>query len=505
VHVPRILGTVTPGAPESVKRETARNARTVAAYEGNAVLHPTIPEAVRVMRKVTGPEPRVTIVIPTKGDGWVLQPCLLPLLRMTDYANYEVLVIHTGERVEPELGEAVDSPRVRWAALPGPFNWSKINNYAVVQSGGDYLLFLNDDTRVLVPDWLSAMVATAQQPDVGVVGARLLHQHGTVQHVGVAAHNGLIGHIHFNLPANSPGYLGTAMLTHEAQAVTGACMLVSRDTFAAIGGFREDLSHNYNDIAFCLEARRLGLRNIVECRAELIHLAGATRPAPSSPEGMQRLMVENAIMGADYTEPDPYWNPNFTLVPHGVGIQGLNYEMLTWPADVPFGRERVLVLNDDGTTDGEAARLTRSGAVVFMADIHDFTVQMVAPALALGTWDLRDTEGLRRALRTLEVGRIVLSSLAGRSGAAAGVEALRALHRIGVPVHYEPRTPEVACPRITMLQDGVSCNDGWRQGIEHCQACVDRFGSPFGYVDVTAWQTAWKEVLYPEEVRDAAD
>ena len=65
-----------------------------------------------------------------------------------------------------------------------PFNFSKINNLAVSKAKGDYLLFLNDDTAALEPNWLTEMVSLCQQKNVGVVGPKLVHYDQTIQHAG---------------------------------------------------------------------------------------------------------------------------------------------------------------------------------------------------------------------------------------------------------------------------------------------------------------------------------
>jgi GT2 family glycosyltransferase len=498
-HVPRILGTVTT-TPQQVADYRAKRLDIVGAVEP-AVLHPVVADAIQIRREPVG-EPKVTIVIPTQGVGWMLQPCLLPLLHLTRYGNYEIIVVHNGETGEPDLGAAKDDPRVKVLINVDPFNWSVLNNRAVVAATGDFILFLNDDTRIIEGGWLAAMVATAQQHGVGCVGARLLRQHGVVQHIGVVAHKGMYGHVLEGIPAGSPGLHGIAMLTHEAAAVTGACLLVSRKIFDQVGGFREELSHNYNDVAFCLDVQRLGFRNVVEVRAELTHLSGASRPGPGTEKGIERLMVENAIMAGRYLDDDPYWNPNFALTADGLGVRGLNYESLNWPGKDPDGRDRILVINDPATLVGPAAYLARSGAVVFLADASAFDLTMQAPALANGTWDIRDSAGLERAFAQMDIQQIVLCGMVGARSPAA-LELLRVLRALDIPVQYMPQSGEVACPRLTFERDGKNCNNGYLNGVQYCQACVDQRGSPFGHLDVEAWQRAWRDIL--PGVRHAAE
>ena len=74
---------------------------------------------------------------------------------------------------------------IRIPSVEGRFNYARLNNLAVEQFDHEYVLFLNNDTEVRRPEWLSQMVGYAQIPGVGAVGARLLFPDGRVQHAGV--------------------------------------------------------------------------------------------------------------------------------------------------------------------------------------------------------------------------------------------------------------------------------------------------------------------------------
>jgi GT2 family glycosyltransferase len=136
---------------------------------------------------------------------------------------------------------------------PAPFNFARLNNLAARHATGGVLCFLNDDTRVIAPDWIEEMTALALQPDVGIVGARLLYGDGTIQHAGV-----LLGaftltqHLLQGRPADFRGYHNRGLLTHAVSAVTAACAVTRRDLFEALGGFDEQLPAAYNDVDLCL-------------------------------------------------------------------------------------------------------------------------------------------------------------------------------------------------------------------------------------------------------------
>ena len=75
-----------------------------------------------------------------------------------------------------------------------------------------YLLFLNNDTEVVTPDWIEAMIEQAQRPQIGAVGVKLLYEDDTVQHAGVIVGlGGVAGHSHKYFPGRR-----TRLLLHAA-------------------------------------------------------------------------------------------------------------------------------------------------------------------------------------------------------------------------------------------------------------------------------------------------
>lgn len=511
VHLPEVLATVDSPTPEELG-VSARLRRAVLEdfYGDRAKVEPhgKMLGCLSVVHAVPAEPPRVSIIVPTKGDGWMLQPCLGTLLRLTKYRDFEVVVVHNGVSEKPDMGEYADDPRIRWYADHRPFNWAEINNEAVrAHTRGEFLCFVNDDVRVAAPDWLDAMVGRAcAADDIGAVGARLLYPQGLVQHVGVVVHRGVNGHLHKGLPADQSGMNGIALLSHENTAVTGAVMLVSRKLFNRVGGFDERWAHNYNDVNFCIKLRRIGLRNVVEAFAELIHMEGVTRVSPLSAEGLAHWRREAALLAPFQEGADPYWSPNLALAAQagGLFVQGLGGEMLAWteskpPGDVP----RILLVNDFPGKAGLALHVKETGGIPMGADMSGFGFRFGAPMLFNSQgWDIRDPSALGDVLRRLGVSRIVLRSLVGAGGPAAPVEALRCLAEIGIPVDCALVDAQAVCPRRDMAIPGsdgpVPCGEGWKKGLDYCQACVNAYGTPFGRVDVPSWWAAWQPLMFAE-------
>jgi GT2 family glycosyltransferase/glycosyltransferase involved in cell wall biosynthesis len=258
--------------------------------------------------------PAVSIIIPTRNGVELLKRCIDSVLKQTTYGNYEVIVIDNGSD-DPAtlqyLDRLPDRCRVlRIESIDGKFNFARINNLAAEQAEGELLLFLNNDTAVLKPEWLSQMVGYAQMPGVGAVGARLLFPDGRVQHSGVVVglHKGLAGHAFKLASPHELGYMLFAAVPRNYSAVTAACMLVRREAFFEVGGFdQEQFAVAYNDVDFCLRLGQAGWRSVCVPRAELAHHESASRGLDDQPCEPKRFRQLWGRQG------DPFYNPNLSL------------------------------------------------------------------------------------------------------------------------------------------------------------------------------------------------
>ena len=263
----------------------------------------------------------VTIVIPTRDLGTILDRCLTSIFSKTTYSNYEVLVIDNGSTESAtfsvfEHWRKQEPKRFRCRTLDIPFNYSKLNNYGVQQSQGDYLLFLNNDTEVLNPDWLTAMVEQAQRRQIGAVGARLLYPDGTLQHAGVVAGiGGAAGHGHKHYSGKHNGYFSQIQSINNYAAVTAACLMCRRDVFVEVGGFEEDLAIAFNDIDFCFKILEKGYRNVYLPHVVLYHYESKSRGYEDTPQKQARFQKEVLYMQRKWKKiiaNDPCYSPHLT-------------------------------------------------------------------------------------------------------------------------------------------------------------------------------------------------
>jgi GT2 family glycosyltransferase len=236
------------------------------------------------MRFAISGRPTVSIILASAcrpirrrgADTYWLLPCLESIRRRTTYENYEILLLRP-PKVSTDLASELSRRAVRGLSYGDTFNWSAAMNRGAAAAGGDFLLFLNDDTEVLSPQWIEAMLSLAQQPGVGAVGAKLLYPDGTIQHAGVVMDDGVPGHAFARFPDDDPAIRSLTGTVRNCSAVTGACLMTPAGIFHQLGGFDEAFPLNYSDIDYCLKVVRGGRRVVYTPAARLIHHEAQTK------------------------------------------------------------------------------------------------------------------------------------------------------------------------------------------------------------------------------------
>ena len=245
----------------------------------------------------------VSIVICSRNPQLAAE-CLTAIRATTAYEPYEIILIdHCAG-----MTALAEQYAVKILSYTEDFNFARMCNLGARESNGGLLLFLNDDTVPLDSSWMTELAAQAARPDVGPVGALLTYPDGRIQHAGV--------YVGTSNGAGHPGRLsnGTPIwpwlkMTREQLAVTGACLMIRRDVFAALNGFDETFPVNYNDVDLCLRSGQAGYRVMLEARAGVEHRESTTRKTGIH-YGERRRFLDR--WAATLERRDPYLNPNLT-------------------------------------------------------------------------------------------------------------------------------------------------------------------------------------------------
>jgi GT2 family glycosyltransferase len=272
--------------------------------------HPSLPHRIQLFSAAKSDPRLVSIIIPTKDAPEHIRRCLDTLFGMTRGCSFEVIIADTGT-TDSDAIEAQNTYPIKRIECPGPFNFSRVNNIAAREAKGEFLLFLNNDTEVVDPDWLLTLLAHHSLPNVGAVGPILIYPNGEVQHAGVAiGARGTADHILRHVNPMCDGYAGSLPCAREVSAVTAACMMMPSDLFMELGGFNEDYARHYQDTDLCLRIREAGRSILHVGNVILKHHESVSR-------GGIYDMVDRAIFQDRWfsilTEGDPFYNPNFKL------------------------------------------------------------------------------------------------------------------------------------------------------------------------------------------------
>jgi GT2 family glycosyltransferase len=264
---------------------------------------------------------KISIIIPNKDSREDLEKCLNSFLNKTSYYNFEFIIVDNGSKMEETFSfynHIKENKKIKIINWDKPFNYAAVNNYAVNYSDGNILLFLNNDTEVINPDWLERMLEHAIREEVGAVGAKLYYPDNTIQHAGVVI--GMLdiaGHGHRYAPGDSPGYFGRLKIIQNVSAVSGACLMTRKNIFNKVRGFDERFRMDFNDIDLCLKIREKGFLIVWTPFTELYHIEMKTRGFHDTALKQKNCKREIELFKKKWQhilkQGDPYYNPNLTL------------------------------------------------------------------------------------------------------------------------------------------------------------------------------------------------
>ncbi len=271
----------------------------------------------RVRRDIKG-IPLVSIVIPSAGatinlrgvQVCLLEQCLHSIYRLSTYSNIEVVVVD-GYDIPKQLLEKLEQWKVVLVRCDRPFNFSERMNLGVRAAKGDFILMLNDDTKVITPSWIETMLEFAQQKEIGAVGVKLFYPNGLLQHAGMVILAGLPTHAFHQAAGDYEGYYCSNIVNRNYLGVTGACLMMRREVFEEVGGFDENFPQNFNDVDLCLRLCILGYRSVFTPFAQLIHYESVSRGGDFDIADLHKL--HRKFAGTSYMQNDPYYSANLSM------------------------------------------------------------------------------------------------------------------------------------------------------------------------------------------------
>jgi GT2 family glycosyltransferase len=268
--------------------------------------------------------PLVSIIIPSKNKADILSICIQSILQFSTHKNFEIIIIDNGSTEKSFFSTIAQFEfnypfKIKCYTEDIPFNYSILNNRAVGYANGEYLLFLNNDTKLISGNLIEELLRIAQLDNVGAVGPKLLYPNNTIQHAGIVLSLDETGaHIYSGAHKDTAGYFNNTNCLTNYSAITGACMMIKKDKFINVGGFDENLAVDCNDIDLCCKLLTNGFNNVYVPWVKMYHHECLTRGNPI----LSKKSIKNQLKEKKYFQSkwnlliknDPFYNKNLTRV-----------------------------------------------------------------------------------------------------------------------------------------------------------------------------------------------
>jgi GT2 family glycosyltransferase len=211
-----------------------------------------------------------------------LRECITSIYQWVGEISYEVIVVDNASPADDVDCLKQQFPALKVIKSKENLGFAGANNLGFRHSLGRCVLFLNPDTKLVSPAINVMLRAFYSLPQPGAVGCKLLNADLSVQTSSIMKFPRILNTILQveYLRLRWPRLWGIAPLfstSHqpvEVEAISGACMLIRRDTFEKVGMFSEDYFMYSEDLDLCYRMTRAGFKNYYVGQGAIVHYGG---------------------------------------------------------------------------------------------------------------------------------------------------------------------------------------------------------------------------------------
>ena len=276
---------------EPVKTEESKNIGLDQASDSLLITDTEDFEDIDFTHIVCLDQPKISIIIPIFGNIKFTMDCLKSIqVNSAECPDFEIIVV---DDCSLDLSAEILNKFVKGIKLvKNKVNQGFISscNNGAAESLGEYLYFLNNDTKVC-PGWLAALLLTFKDfPGTGLVGSMLLYPDGVLQEAGgIVWKDGSAWNYGRYQDASLPKY----NYAREVDYCSGASIMIPKFLFEQLLGFDEYYNPAYcEDCDIALKIRNLGYRVIYQPLSKVVHFEGTTSGTDVL-SGVKSYQIEN--------------------------------------------------------------------------------------------------------------------------------------------------------------------------------------------------------------------
>lgn len=234
----------------------------------------------------------LSIIIVNWNSKEYLRRCVSSIMATTGSIEFEIVIVDSGSYDGCEEMLRQEFPWVRFIQSDKNRGFARANNVAFKETIGRNLLFLNPDTEIDCAAIEKLISSLNSLPKAGIVGAKLINGDGSIQTSCIQAFPTILNQLlDFNLLRRcfpkaklwgmKPLFEGNNIPT-EVDAVSGACLMIRRTLFEAIGLFSTEYFMYSEDIDLCFKIHKAGWKNYYIPMAIVLHHGGGSSSVDST-------------------------------------------------------------------------------------------------------------------------------------------------------------------------------------------------------------------------------
>lgn len=224
---------------------------------------------------------KVAVIIPTKGNIDMLTDCINSFYQHCNPELFHIFIADTGSTDEEKniLKDYIIHYNNITLIEYDYYNFAKINNDVVknyVNEQYEFLLFCNNDIKLLNNVIYGMLSIFKTTPKVGTVGCRLHFEDNTIQHDGILCAINQQKHLlisHHSLSS----YYNFSNINRKVIGSTAALLMIKKDVFIKCDYFNENYTSCFEDVELNLKCLMLKLDNYCNSNLVAYHYESKTR------------------------------------------------------------------------------------------------------------------------------------------------------------------------------------------------------------------------------------
>jgi GT2 family glycosyltransferase len=215
-----------------------------------------------------------------------LRDCLSSIYEFTRGVEFEIIIVDNASP-EPnvdDLGKEFAAIRIEKSAQN--LGFAGANNLGFLKSTGEFVLFLNPDTKLISPAINDLLEKIQTLPNAGVVGCKLLNSDGSTQLSSIQRFPKILNQV-LDIEFLQQRWPGCPLWdisplysqkpgVFKVEMISGACMLLRRSVFEQVGMFSEEYFMYAEDIDLNYKIYRAGLQNYYISTSSIVHHGGGS-------------------------------------------------------------------------------------------------------------------------------------------------------------------------------------------------------------------------------------